>query len=268
MTEADRPGADLPVAGPFAGPVPVLLVHGIRTSATMWRHQLEWLEAAGHPVLAIDLPGHGARLGEPFTAAAALAAIDAGVDALGGTALLVGLSLGGYWSIAYAALHPEKVIALVAAGSSFQPSGPGLAGYRLLARSIRRLPDRGLALHTVLVRRMLPEPGATDVLAGGVALDVMDAGLGATGTLTPVADLRRYPGRVWLVNGAFDHFRLHQKRFLTAARHGTLVIVPRASHLVSLHQPDRFDRVLRRIITLVEGDPALPASKSVGGEPR
>ena len=160
------------------------------------------------------------------------------------------------------------MVGLVAASSSFVPSGPGLTGYRALAGLIHRLPDRGLGLHTFLVRRTLPPAGVKDVLAGGVALDVMAAGLAETGRLTPLADLRAYPGRVWLVNGAFDHFRLHQKRFLTAARHGTLVIVPRASHLVSLHQPDRFDRVLRRIITLVEGDPALPASKSVGGEPR
>jgi len=249
-------------------PVPVLLVHGIRTSASMWRHQQEMLSAAGHPVLAIDLPGHGSRLHEVFTVEGALAAIDAGVDRLGGPVLLVGLSLGGYYAIAYAARRPDRVLGLVAASSSFVPSGPGLTGYRALAGLIHRLPDRGLGLHTFLVRRTLPPAGVKDVLAGGVALDVMAAGLAETGRLTPLADLRAYPGRVWLVNGAFDHFRLHQKRFLTAARHGTLVIVPRASHLVSLHQPDRFDRVLRRIITLVEGDPALPASKSVGGEPR
>jgi len=267
MGGADLPGADLPGAAPAVGPVPVLLVHGIRTSATMWRHQLEWLAAANHPVLAIDLPGHGARLGEQFTAAAALAAIDAGVDAVGGTALLVGLSLGGYWTIAYAARHPEKVLGLVAAGSSFVPSGPGLAVYRLLARQIRRLPDRGLALHTFLVRRMLREPGVSDVLAGGVALDVMDAGLGATGALAPLADLRSYPGRVWLVNGAWDHFRLHQNRFRAAASRGTVITVPGAGHLVSLHRPHAFDRILRSIIAEVEADLRRDHPDSVHGQP-
>ena len=244
-------------------PVPVLLVHGIRTSASMWRHQQEWLAAAGHPVLAIDLPGHGSRLQEDFTLEGALAAIDAGVDTLGGPVLLVGLSLGGYYAIAYAARQPGRVLGLVAASSSFEPSGPGLAAYRVLARLIHRMPDRGLALHTFLVRRTLPAAGVHDVLAGGVALEVMDAGLAATGRLKPLADLRAYPGRVWLVNGAYDHFRLHQKRFLAAARHGTLVIVPGASHLVSLHRPERFDRVLKRIITLVEPDAAPHPADSV-----
>jgi len=238
-----------------AGPrIPVLLVHGIRTSASMWRHQREWLAAAGHPVLAIDLPGHGSRLHEPFTLEGALAAIDAGVDRLGAPVLLVGLSLGGYYAIAYAARNPGKVLGLVAAGSSFEPGGPGLAAYRRLAGLIHRLPDRGLWLHTFLVRRMLPPDAVHDVLAGGVALDVMDAGLAATGRLTPLADLRAFPGRVWLVNGAYDHFRLHQRRFLRAARHGTLVTIPGAGHLVSLHRPHRFDTVLRRVIAAIDAD--------------
>jgi pimeloyl-ACP methyl ester carboxylesterase len=244
-------------------PVPVLLVHGIRTSASMWRHQQEWLVAAGHPVLAIDLPGHGVRREEPFTLGGAGAACDAGVARLGGPVLLVGLSLGGYYAIAYAARNPERVLGLVAASSSFQPSGPGLAGYRALARLIHGLPDRGLWLHTFLVRRTLPAAGVQDVLAGGVALEVMEAGLAETARLRPLADLRAYPGRVWLVNGAFDHFRLHQRRFLAAARHGTLVTVPGASHLVSLHRPDRFDRVLRRIITLVDPGAVPPSTGAV-----
>lgn len=254
-----------PVAVPE--PVPVLLVHGIRTSASMWRHQRDVLAAAGHPVLAIDLPGHGARLGEEFTVAGALAAIDAGVDALGGPVVLVGLSLGGYYAIAYAARRPERVRALVAVGSAFVPGGPGLTGYRMLARLIHRLPDRGLWLHTALVRRMLPPAGVADVLAGGVALDVMDAGLRATGTLTPLADLRAYPGRVWLVNGAWDHFRLHQKRFLAATRHGVLVTVPGAGHLVSLHRPHRFDRVLERILADVQAHPERDQPDSVHSGP-
>ncbi|TFC85581.1 alpha/beta fold hydrolase [Cryobacterium sp. TMT4-31] len=234
--------------------VPVVLVHGIRTSASMWRHQLEWLAAAGHPVVAVDLPGHGSRLGEPFTLDGALGAIDGAVDAVEGPVLLVGLSLGGYYAIAYAARNPDRVLGLVAAGSSFEPGGPGLAAYRWLARIIHRFPDRGLWLHTFLVRRMLPPAGVRDVLAGGVGLDVMDAGLAATGRLSPLADLRAFPGPVWLVNGAYDHFRLHQRRFLAAAQRGTLVTVPGAGHLVSLHRPHRFDTVLRCIITEIEAD--------------
>ncbi|RNE58565.1 alpha/beta fold hydrolase [Cryobacterium tepidiphilum] len=230
--------------------MPILLVHGIRTSASMWRHQVEALSGDGCRVLAIDLPGHGRRIDELFTVEAALAAIDAGVSELAGEhgrVLLVGLSLGGYYSIAYAAAHPERLVGLVAAACSTVPSGPGLTGYRFLARLIHRLPDHGLWLNNLMVRRMLPPAGAEDVLAGGVALEVMDPGLQATGTLHPLDDLARYPGPVWLVNGRFDHFRLNERRFLAACRHGRLIVIPGAPHLVSLAQPARFTAVLRQV---------------------
>ncbi|TFC58593.1 alpha/beta fold hydrolase [Cryobacterium sp. TMT2-15-1] len=234
--------------------VPVLFVHGIRTSGTMWRRQLSMLGEAGHPALAIDLPGHGSRMDQTFTVAGALAAIDEGVAALGGRVLLVGLSLGGYYAIEYAARHPQKVAGLVAAGSCALPAGWLLDAYRGLARLIRRLPDQGLWLHTTLVRVLLPSGGAADTLAGGVPLTVMDAGLGATGSLRPLDSLARYPGPVWLVNGSLDQFRLHERRFLAACRDGRLVIVPRASHLVSLAQPERFAAVLSGILTEVAID--------------
>ncbi|MDJ0338799.1 alpha/beta fold hydrolase [Cryobacterium sp. PH31-O1] len=224
--------------------VPVLLVHGIRASATMWRFQEKRLRAAGYPVLAIDLPGHGQRMSEPFTVPAALAAIDDGVAALGGRVLLVGLSLGGYYAVAYAAQHPDRVAGLIAAGCSAVPHGVLLEGYRLVARTIHRLPDRGLWLHETMARLLLPAAGARDVLAGGAALDVMDSGLRATSTLTPLPSLAAYPGPIWLVNGAFDHFRLHERRFLAACRDGKVVVVPRATHLSSLAQPERFTAIL------------------------
>ncbi len=244
--------------------IPILLVHGIRTSASMWRQQVERLRDDGHPVLAIDLPGHGALLGEEFTVEGALREIDAGVTALGGRVMLVGLSLGGYYAIAYAGAHPERVAGLVAAGCSTVPGGPGLAAYRGLARGIRLLPDRGLWLHTTMVRALVPRQGALDVLAGGVALDVMDAGLRATGTLRPLASLAAYPGPVWLVNGALDQFRLNERRFLAACRCGRLVIVPGATHLVSLAQPQRFTAVLRRVAAELSAD---LAAEGAGGEP-
>lgn len=227
--------------------IPILLVHGIRTSATMWRHQIAALREDGYEVLAVDLPGHGSRLAEPFSVESALAAIDAGVEQLGGRVLLVGLSLGGYYAMAFAATHSDRVIGLVAAGCSALPRGPLLTGYRALARAIGRLPDKGLWLNDTMVRRMLPPQGALDVLAGGTALEVMDPGLRATATLSPLDDLAAYPGPVWLINGRFDHFRLHERAYLAAHPQARLIIVPRATHLVSLMQPELFTDALRRV---------------------
>ena len=72
--------------------VPLVLVHGTRTSHSQWNQQLPLLQAAGRGWVAPDLPGHGTRRDEPFTLAGALRTI---ADALGGRQRgLSGLSLG------------------------------------------------------------------------------------------------------------------------------------------------------------------------------
>lgn len=224
--------------------VPVVLVHGLRTSRTMWRAQVEALRAYGVEALAVDLPGHGERRGERFTLDGAVRAVADGVDAVGGRALVVGLSLGGYVGIAHAARRPEQVAGLVAAACSTRPLVALVDGWALLARGIARLPDAGAGLNQGMVDRVLPPSAAADVAAGGFALDVMDDVLRAIRAATPVDDLARVEAPVWLVNGRYDHFRGEERRFLRACRDGRLVVVPGATHLVSLTAPVGFTRVV------------------------
>ncbi|MBO3094173.1 alpha/beta hydrolase [Cellulomonas dongxiuzhuiae] len=228
---------------------PVVLVHGLRASRTMWRAQVEALQRAGHPALAIDLPGHGERIAETFTWDGALQAVSDGVDEIGGPALVVGLSLGGYIAIAHAARHPGQVAGLVAAGCSSRPYPVVLRGWEAAAdRFFARLPDRGAAVNQVLVDRFLPAQGAADAGAGGFALDVVGDTMRAMRRADPLTDLARLDVPVWIVNGRFDHFRGEERRFLAACREGHLVVVPGASHLVSLVQPVRFTRVLLEVL--------------------
>lgn len=224
---------------------PVLLVHGLRTSRTMWRAQVEALERAGHRTLAVDLPGHGARVGERFTGDGALAAVEDGVDALGGRALVVGLSLGGYVAIGHAARRPDQVAGLVAAACSSRPHPVLVAAWEAAADQVfARLPDRGAAVNARLAAAVLPPTAAADAAAGGYALDVVGDVLRAVRDTSPLADLRTVRAPVWLVNGRYDHFRGDERRFLAACRDGRLVVVPRATHLVSLVAPVRFTRVV------------------------
>src|SRR5690606_21970234 len=104
--------------------------------------------------------------------------------------------------------------------------------------------DRGLALNNLAVRLYVPQPGATDVIAGGVALDVMDDSILALLELAPVASLRRIREPVLFVNGQWDHVRAHARRYLWATRDARLVTVPGPSHMVTAIRPHEFTRVL------------------------
>lgn len=224
--------------------VPVVLVHGLRTSRTMWRAQVDALEAYGRRAVAVDLPGHGERRGTRFTSAGAVDAVRDAVDGVGGRALVVGLSLGGYTAIAHAARHPEQAVGVVAAGCCTQPSRLLVGGWAVAARGFARMPDRGAAVNGFLVRHVLPPAGARDVAAGGFALDVVEDVLREVGGADPLTDIARVEAPVWLVNGRLDHFRTQERRFVAAAPDGRLVVVPRATHLVSLVAPVRFTRVV------------------------
>ncbi|MET0434763.1 MAG: alpha/beta hydrolase [Cellulomonas sp.] len=240
--------------------VPVVLVHGLRTSRTMWRAQVQALQAYGVRALTVDLPGHGERRGERFTLDGAVAAVADGVDAVGGRALVVGLSLGGYVGITHAARRPDQVAGLVAAACSTRPLVALVDGWAVLARGIARLPDAGAGLNQGMVDRVLSPAAAADVAAGGFALDVMDDVLRAMRAATPVEDLARVEAPVWLVNGRYDHFRGEERRFLRACRDGRLVVVPGATHLVSLTAPVGFTRaVLGAVDAVSAGHGRVPS---------
>jgi pimeloyl-ACP methyl ester carboxylesterase len=234
------------------GRMPVVFVHGLRTSRTMWRAQVGAVEAAGHRATAVDLPGHGRRFREPFTVEGAVDAVHAAVEDVGGRALVVGLSLGGYVGIAHAARHPDQVAGLLAASCCRRPRRAVVRVWGLGSRAILCLPDRGAGLNGFLVDHVLPAAGAADARAGGFALDVMTSVLGAMAGVDVLADLRRVEAPVWLVNGRFDHFRGEERAFLGACRDGRLVVVPGATHLVSLVRPTRFSRVVLEALAVVD----------------
>lgn len=231
----------------------MVLVHGLRTSATMWRAQLEALGEAGVAAQAVDLPGHGTRMAERFTLAGAMASIGTAVDAMPRPVVLCGLSLGGYLSLHWAASEGAgRVDGIIPASCGTTPAGPALEGYRQIADGIHRLPDRGAALNHAMLRAFVREPGLADVERGGVALDVMADGLREIAAVRPIGSIGRIRTPLLLVNGEFDHFRIQERRYLAAARArrglpaswSQLLVIPGASHLVSLTRPVEFTRIL------------------------
>jgi len=211
----------------------------------MWRHQVEVLTALGYTVVTPDLPGHGSRMGERFTLEGGVATIDEAVSSTEGPVFLVGFSLGGYLAAHWAAAEPRRVSGILAASCGTQPHRVILDAWRVGAAAIHLLPDRGLGLNNAVVRAVIRDPAyANDVIAGGVALEVMQDVLRELRGIRMERALSRIEAPVWLVNGTLDHIRLQEKRFLAATRHGTLVRIPGATHMVSLARPEAFTRVL------------------------
>lgn len=98
------------------GPV-ILLSHGYSATAQMWRGQIAALSAK-HRLVLWDMRGHGqsdypadqAEYSEEKTVADMVAILDAvGAE----TAIVGGLSLGGYMSLGFYAKYPERVTALL-----------------------------------------------------------------------------------------------------------------------------------------------------------
>lgn len=224
--------------------VPVVLVHGLRLSASMWRPQVEGLRAEGLTVAAPNLPGHGDRQGERFTLEGAVETVRAAVAEVGSPALLVGLSLGGFVSIAAAATYPEMVSGLMAVSCTAKPATLLANVYRIPTALMGRLPDRGKAVNQVFHRLTLPADGAQAALEGGLAMEAAPEVIDEIARMDVLEMLRRYQGRVWLINGSRDHFRIHEKKFLDACADGLLLVVPRAGHMVSLDQPEVFTKIV------------------------
>ena len=140
----------------------------------------------------------------------------------------------------------------MAASCGTRPRGIGLTAYQRLAALIGRLPDKGRGMNDAVAHLFLSPSAVDDVLAGGVALDVMAPVLRAVERFDPEAALARIDVPVWFVNGRFDHFRSEERRFLKATRDGRLVVIPGATHLVSLTRPDHFTAVVLGAVAELE----------------
>lgn len=228
-------------------PAQVVLVHGIRTSATMWRAQIAHLAARGVAAHAVDLPAHGARMAEPFTLDGAFETIDDAVRdaAARGPVLLVGHSMGGLLCMSYAGRpDPPPVAAFIAASCTAIPRGAGLAAYRLLARTVDGLPDHGMWLADRVLDLTLPPETRRDFGAGGYAFAAQDAALKSLSVLDLVAAVRRIRMPMWFINGQYDQLRVNERLFCRLAPAAELIVVPRTTHLVTAMRPRVFNALL------------------------
>lgn len=239
----------------------VVLVHGTRMAGAYWHRQVAALSDQFR-VVAVDLPGHGARRGEPFTHRAALETIlGATGRCRGGSAVVLGHSLGGFLVMDAAAEDPTRFRALVLHGCSARARGPATWPYRLALRLLSRVPETRLARwnDALLRRRYAPELIEPQIAAGYGFAAIPAAWRSVLGK-DHAAALRAYPGPVLILNGARDPLsRLGEQRFLRLCRRARLHVIAEATHLASLDRPDAFTAAVRAFAEEAYSQPAAAA---------
>lgn len=241
--------AAVEVHGPEGAPL-IVFVHGTRLTRSSWRGVMARLSDT-YRCLSVDLPGHGALAGRPFTLDGAADVVERAVrDQGAGRAVVVGLSLGGYVAMAVAGRAPKLVRGLVIAGSTAEPSGPAAAAFRLFAWALGAAPQRPFdALNTWFFRLRYPPE---------IADPIVDAGYWSKGGAVAVGTLPRerfrerllaYGGPILAINGDLDFvFRLGERSFLRGVPNVTRTVLRWTTHLSPLDRPDAFARAVRRFV--------------------
>jgi pimeloyl-ACP methyl ester carboxylesterase len=116
MPKLNRDGVNIHYEAHGSGPV-ILFTHGFSATAQMWKGQIEPLSKS-HTFVIWDMRGHGQSdypaEQSAYSEEATVADMAAILDAVGAKKAIVGgLSLGGYMSLAFHRVHPERVEALL-----------------------------------------------------------------------------------------------------------------------------------------------------------
>jgi len=247
VAHLDRDGVEIfyQVTGTPSAKSPILLTHGYSATSEMWRPNLDSLGKT-RQVIVWDMRGHGrsAAPDSPGLYSAGLSVEDmqhildsADVD----TAIVGGLSLGGYLSLAFHLAHPERVEALM-----LFDTGPGFKSLEAREQwnatalaTAKDYEDRGLAAIPGRAETVRSEHRS----AAGLAL-------AARGMLTQ-ADaqvIESLPGikvPTLVVVGANDRPFLNAADYMAAKiPAATKVVIDGAGHASNIDQPDAFNNAV------------------------
>lgn len=234
------------VAGP-ANAHPIVFLHGMRVTRRMWTPQVERLSGEFR-VITVDLAGHGSLKDEMFHVKRSAEELAAVIDeAANGRALVVGLSLGGYIAMEFGARYPDKAAGLVIASASVEPQGWYAFPYAVLSQLMEKLPEPWLSwVSRNIFVWVYGWQRAQPLVAPGFFMRGGAAGIREVMHEKFAPKLAAYPGPVLLLNGARDlGFRLHEKKFLAAAKNARLQVIPKAFHISNIDQPEIFSDAVR-----------------------
>ena len=244
MPQIDRDGVRIHYETRGSGPA-LLLTHGYSATGEMWAGQLDAL-SDDHTVIAWDMRGHGQsdspRDDSLYSEALTIDDMAAILDATGFTSAVVGgLSLGGYMSLAFNATHPERVRGLL-----IIDCGPGY----------KRDDARAAWNETAFERARDIERDGAAALTGASAThaDIVGLAYAARNMLTQHTPrvIESLPGitvPTLVVAGADDEPFLAATDYMAAKIPGAeKLIIPDAGHAVNMDQPQAFNAGIRAFL--------------------
>jgi pimeloyl-ACP methyl ester carboxylesterase len=218
--------------------------------------------ATTHRVVTWDLRGHGGSdyPADPdsYSGANALADMTALLDALGlQQAVLGGHSLGGYLSLQFTLMNPDRVAGLVLIGT-----GPGFRNdaarddwNRGAHRRAERLAERGLAaLGSSAEQQGSEHRDATGLInAARYTLTQQDAYV--------IDGLPQITVPTLVIVGSEDTAFLGATEYMTRKiRQARKVVIPAAGHAPNVSQPEIFNAEVTRFLEL--SDPRTPVTEA------
>ncbi|MFI4935361.1 MAG: alpha/beta fold hydrolase [Caulobacterales bacterium] len=238
--------------------VPLLLTHGYSSTSHMWAGQVAPF-AEGYKLITWDMRGHG-KTDYPadqgaYTEAATVADMAAILDAVGAKqAVIGGLSLGGYMSLAFHLAHPERTLALL-----IIDTGPGYKkdeareGWNTTSlRRADRLEAEGLAALGAGSAETRTAPHRN---ADGLA----KAARGMLTQHTPrvIESLPQIKVPSLVVVGANDTPFLAASDYMAAKIPGARkVVIPNAGHAANIDQPAAFNEAVLGFLAELKLEPA------------
>jgi len=260
MPKLNRDGVNIHYEVHGSGP-PLLLTHGYSSTSAMWQGQIEAL-SKHHKLVLWDMRGHG-RSDYPadpgaYSEALTVADMAALLDEIGApSAIIGGLSLGGYMSLAFYRAHPERVRALliIDTGPGFKKHDAREAWNKRAHETGERFEREGLAVLKSASRER-SEVSHRD--ASGLAR-------AARGMLTQrdarVIELLpdiKVPSLI--VVGADDTPFLAASDYMAAKIPAALkVVIPAGGHAVNIDQPQAF---IDAVLPFLDGLDARTARKA------
>ena len=241
MPKVNRDGVGIYYEVHGNGP-PLLLTHGYSSTSAMWHGQVDALSKT-HTLILWDMRGHGQSdyPDDPtaYSEALTVGDIAAILDAVGARrAIIGGLSLGGYMSLAFYRAHPERARALliIDTGPGFKKDDAREAWNARALATADRLDREGLDVLK----------SATRERATASHRDARGLALAARGMLTQrdarVIELLpdiKVPSLI--VVGADDTPFLAASDYMAAKIPGAQkVVIPAAGHAVNIDQPKAF----------------------------